>query len=138
MQHSLPDHGSSVCEVLVVDDDALIRSTLCDLLASEGFTVYEAPDGVRAVERLRAHPASLVVLLDWQMPGLDGVQVLHALARDQPVVHRHRFILLTAQPREAQAQTFPADVDVHVMAKPFDVDALLQAVSDEAAHLAPL
>jgi diguanylate cyclase (GGDEF)-like protein len=76
--------------VLVADDSLVIRAVVRSHLEEEGYTVEEAPDGVAAVERcLSVRPD--VVLLDIEMPGLDGYQVLARLkaddaVRDTPVV----------------------------------------------------
>ena len=52
-----------VTAVLVVDDDDFIREALRELLSEEGYTVYEAPDGKAALQRLGDHPTGMVVLL---------------------------------------------------------------------------
>ena len=75
--------ASRKCRVLVVDDEALARKRLKTLLAGEPDVelVGEAASGRRAVELI----ASLrpdVVLLDVQMPGLDGFEVIRAVPRD--------------------------------------------------------
>ena len=124
-------------DVLVIDDDSDLRELLHLMLVSDGYAVYEAPDGVSGLDRLRTHPTSLVVLLDWQMPGLDGIQVLHALATEAPVAQRHAFILLTSlyDSPELHRAALPQDIPVTVMCKPFDMDALLHAVAQAAQHI---
>jgi CheY-like chemotaxis protein len=67
--------------VLVVADDGAIRETLRCLLEDEGYTVFDAPDGEPALTCLREHPAGMVVLLDLQIPGRDGLAFLHVIAR---------------------------------------------------------
>lgn len=121
-------------EVLVVDDDDGIREVLRCMLEDEGYTVYEASDGVRGLNCLRTHPTPLVVLLDWRMPGMDGLQMLQALAADTPVAKHHAFILLTTLYNAPELSTchFPADISVSVMAKPFDMYALWDAVAAAA------
>lgn len=66
--------------ILVVDDDVDIRETLEDRLASEGYEVLTSADGVEAMEQIRLEDPDLV-LLDLEMPELDGMAVLHRLAR---------------------------------------------------------
>ena len=126
-----------MAEVLVVDDDAEIRSALRLVLEDEQYTVFEAPDGESALTRLRTHPSPLVVLLDWHMPGIDGIQVLNALASDTPLTHRHAFILLTAA-AVSDVRPLPSlspKLDVQVMGKPFDIDDLLLMVRDAVARV---
>lgn len=125
-------------DVLVVDDDPSIRKMLRELLADAGYSVYEAPDGIRGLERLRTHPTPLVVLLDWQMPGMDGLAVLHAVASDTLTAHRHAVILLTGRDDTSRQQSaFPPGISVTVLGKPFEAGALLDAVAQAARRLAP-
>jgi len=74
--------------VLIVDDHSGFRSSARALLEAEGFEVVgEAADGVSALAAVdRLHPR--VVLLDIQLPGIDGFEVAERLARtrDPPVV----------------------------------------------------
>ncbi|MFC8800100.1 diguanylate cyclase [Promicromonospora sp. NPDC057138] len=76
--------------VLIADDSLVIRAVVRDGLESDGYRVVEAVDGLAAVERCREDRPD-VVLLDIEMPGLDGYQVLAELKgdaelRDIPVV----------------------------------------------------
>jgi DNA-binding response OmpR family regulator len=64
--------------VLVVDDEAHIRTVLRGYLEADGFDVAEAADGVRALAALRDEPPDLV-LLDVMLPGIDGLEVLRQL-----------------------------------------------------------
>lgn len=82
--------------VLIVEDDESTREILVDLLADAGYVVYQAPNGKPALERLRSHPEGLVVLLDLMMPGVDGLQVLQAVATESSLATRHTYILMTA------------------------------------------
>ena len=67
--------------VLVVDDDPSARVLLERWLGAQGFAVLKAADGAEALEAIREeHPA--LVLLDLQMPGLSGLDVLRALRED--------------------------------------------------------
>lgn len=115
-----------------------MRKLLHAILECDGYTVYDAPDGMSGLDRLRTHPKSLVVLLDWQMPGMDGIQVLHALAADAPLAQQHAYILLTSlyDAPELHRSAFPPAIPVMVMGKPFEMDALLRAVAQAAQRIA--
>ncbi len=134
--------SASSTAVLVVDDDDNLRSIVSSLLCDEGYTVLEAPDGVSALEQLRTQPSPLIVLLDWFMPGMDGLGVLRALAGDASIVEPRMFIVLSAADLELRRQLsremtgIPSRLSVTVMGKPFDLDDLLDHIARAAAHLA--
>ena len=67
--------------VLIADDSLVIRAVVRNGLEDEGYQVVEAVDGAAAIQRCRQQPPD-VVLLDIEMPGLDGYQVLAELKAD--------------------------------------------------------
>ncbi len=67
--------------VLIADDSLVIRAVVKSELEEEGYRVVEAVDGLAAVQQCRHDPPD-VVLLDIEMPGLDGYQVLSELKND--------------------------------------------------------
>ena len=108
--------------ILVVDDEAPIRTTIADILRDEGYTIKTASDGQEAlqiVERIR--PA--LVLLDMRMPVLDGwgfAQGLRARGVAVPVL-----VMTAAQDARRWAAEIAAD---GYLAKPFRLLDLLDAV----------
>ncbi|TMF41551.1 MAG: response regulator [Chloroflexi bacterium] len=76
-------HGSG--RVLVVDDDAMVRTVARRLLESFGLTVEDVAGGPAAIDRLRADPAGIdVVLLDLTMPEMNGPELLTELRAIRP------------------------------------------------------
>ena len=67
--------------VLIADDSLVIRAVVRGVLAEEGYDVVEAVDGLAALEQCRRDPPD-VILLDIEMPELDGFEVLAALKKD--------------------------------------------------------
>lgn len=118
-------------QVLVVDDDPDIRASLVVLLQDAGYAVYEAPDGKPALQRLRQSSERLVVLLDMQMPGVDGVAVLEAVAAHHELATRHAYIVMSAHAGRTlplKMATLLIELQAPILAKPFDIDDVLVAV----------
>ena len=72
--------GMKKLNILVVEDGQSQREMLRDFLRKEGHSVGEAENGERALQRVREGHYDLI-LLDYRMPGIDGMQVLHAALR---------------------------------------------------------
>ena len=128
-----------IVKVLIADDDIEIRATLRMALEDGGYAVIEAADGATALAVLESSAEPLVALLDYRMPEINGTGVVAALADDEGRLQsRHALVLLTAAHAgmltSATAELFPQQ-PLPVLAKPFDVDALLQAVADAARRL---
>jgi DNA-binding response OmpR family regulator len=62
-------------QILLADDDTLLRAALCEFLGREGFVVHEAATGLAALEVLRLHRVTFSIM-DVDMPGLTGFEVL--------------------------------------------------------------
>ena len=65
--------------VLVVDDDTLFSESVCRNLVDAGYCTRNFPDGPATLHHLTAAPAADLVLLDWKMPGMTGIEVLQRL-----------------------------------------------------------
>lgn len=117
-----PSHN----RVLIADDDAVVRGSLVAVLQSEGFEVEEASNGIEAVTRAIKHKPDLV-LLDLNMPHVDGWAAFNQLDRIAPLVP---VIVITARPNQ-----YPVAVRVGVdafMEKPLNIPILVRAVRNLA------
>lgn len=133
--HQTPlEHAS---DVLVVDDDCGIRTIARFALEDAGYAVYEAGDGIQALERLRSHPQGFVVLLDLNMPGLDGWSVLRTVKAEAQLATRHRFLLVTANSEMLPTALVKllGELHVPVIAKPCRLDRMLDAVARAASRV---
>jgi CheY-like chemotaxis protein len=123
--------------VLLVDDEADIRTLLRHLLQEEGFVVSEAADGMIALAHLKASAQPLVVLLDYRMPRMNGAEMLEAVTADPQLANRHAFIFVTAN-----LPAFPpalhrllAAEAIPVIQKPFQIVDILDHVEQAAVRL---
>ncbi len=69
--------------VLVVDDSLTARNHTCQLLRRRNFTVYDVPDGTKALQVLEAKPEIKIVITDHEMPGMSGVELLQKIRKQQ-------------------------------------------------------
>ncbi len=72
--------------ILIVDDDAMFRESLSRNLTHIGYAVEEAASGQEAIERLQKESVPDLILLDWKMPGMNGIEVLHQLRQARILV----------------------------------------------------
>jgi two-component system, chemotaxis family, chemotaxis protein CheY len=107
---------------LVVDDSKVIRKVARHILETLDFNVTEAGDGQEALDACRAS-APDVVLLDWNMPVMSGIEFLRALGQEA-VTPRPKVIFCTTENGVAHIRAaIDAGADEYVM-KPFDRDTL--------------
>ena len=112
--------------ILVVEDDADIRSALCCILADEGYAVSGAADGREALELLRGGPHPHVILLDLMMPVMAGADFRAAQLAD-PSLSPIPVIVLTA---DGHIQDVSRALRAAAgFAKPFELSRLLRTIS---------
>ena len=114
--------------ILVVDDDAAIRKVARAMLESRGFAVAEAEDGPGGLAACSNGARPDAILLDIDMPGLDGLSVLREL-RAQPAMASVPIVMFTtynALPLIEKALELGA---AEYIMKPFDVEILESKLS---------
>jgi CheY-like chemotaxis protein len=112
-------------QVLLADDDPDVRALLEAVLNHNGFAVLSAESGRQAVELYRRHQAEIaVVLLDVQMPGLNGPATLAAIRELNPAV---RCCLMSGEAADHVARQVKAAGADLVFEKPFHLTAFAQA-----------
>jgi type IV pilus assembly protein PilB len=113
--------GAGTCVLLVEDEDQL-RRVMKDLLERDGYTVTEARDGVQALDQVDRF-APDVIILDLNLPGLDGYSVLTQL-RSRPATRGIPVMVLTAKGDEDnEVRVFELGADDFIT-KPFRARAL--------------
>jgi signal transduction histidine kinase/CheY-like chemotaxis protein len=137
VEHNNPHPAElNAMRVLIVDDMDISRQVLRSMLQTWGFEVTEACHGEEALAQLRqANVAGQdfeLVLLDWQMPGLDGVQVTRAIREmvsESTIQHAPVVIMVTAFSREKLLQAAGDDVPDDILVKPVMPSLLLDAMT---------
>jgi len=118
--------AGAAMRVLVVEDDAVSRKLLAYHLGKDGHTVYCAEDGELGLELALEHDPHLVIT-DWMMPKMDGIELVRALRRSDESRHM-QVILLTGREEEARViEAFDAGVDEY-LTKPLNPRILMARV----------
>jgi two-component system chemotaxis response regulator CheY len=103
---------------LVVDDSSTIRMILKEFLKKLGFEVSEAGNGQEALDRLKGMGKADLVLVDWNMPVMDGVSFVRAV-RAQPGYASLPLLMVTTNTELSQVSTaLEAGANEYIM-KPF-------------------
>jgi type II secretory ATPase GspE/PulE/Tfp pilus assembly ATPase PilB-like protein/ActR/RegA family two-component response regulator len=122
----MPETGTAArtrgTKVLLVEDEEQLRRVMKDLLEREGYLVSEARDGVQALDQVDRHAPDIIVL-DLNLPGLDGYSVLRQL-RSRPATRGIPVMVLTAKGDEDnEVRVFELGADDFIT-KPFRARAL--------------
>jgi two-component system chemotaxis response regulator CheY len=107
--------------LLLVDDSPTVRHIERVILGRMGFEIIEACDGDEALQALREHPQIDVVLLDWNMPVMNGIDCLRRLR--QEFAERELKVLMCTTEHELDRiiEAMEAGADEYIM-KPFTAD----------------
>ncbi|MBM4001488.1 MAG: response regulator [Planctomycetes bacterium] len=110
---------------LIVDDSRPIRRIESDILRELGFESVEACHGKEGLERLRTPPLPDVVLVDWNMPEMDGLEFVKAVRRDARYAGLVMVMVTTETEPDQMLRALTAGADEYLM-KPFQKDALVE------------
>ena len=111
-------------KILIVDDESAIRQMVCLALSQANYGCLEAADTAEAQARILADKPDLI-LLDWMLPGLSGVEYSRRLRREK-LTRDIPIILLTARSFDEDIQAVMDLGGITYMGKPFEFALLLQ------------
>lgn len=114
--------------ILIADDDVVSRTVLATVLERRGHTVETAVDGAQALEGLLRPGAPMLAILDWMMPGIDGLEVVRRMRASPDLGVAPYLIMLTARvDKAAIVAGLRAGADDYI-GKPFHADELCARV----------
>src|SRR5437762_9371839 len=119
---------------LVVDDDKSMVKTLSDVLRVKGWEVETASSGAAAVNAVAKNDFD-VVLMDFKMPGMDGVTAFKAIKHVRPTL---RVILMSAYLAQDVLEEAEREGVLRVMSKPLDIGALLMVLTQSLSRQRPI
>ena len=110
--------------VLFVDDSRAIRRIISEIMKQIGFEVPEASNGLEALRRLDEQGAPDLVLVDWNMPHMNGLDLIKAIRANPNFTDLPLMMVTTVTEMERMAQALMAGVNDYVI-KPFDKAAIV-------------
>jgi two-component system cell cycle response regulator DivK len=108
--------------ILLVEDDEINRRLLHQLLQSYGYRILEAADGLVAL-RIAKREVPALILMDVDLPGLDGIGITRRIREDEALRDTFIFIITAFDTPEVRAAAFDAGCN-EFLAKPLDVGKL--------------
>ncbi|MGD0365373.1 MAG: response regulator [Bryobacteraceae bacterium] len=118
--------------ILVVDDQAQIRSLVRQILERHGAVILEAANGLEALAiRKRSGSALTLVIVDFLMPGLSGLDLAAQLNRDAPGI---QILYMSSAGESIAMESLLRESPGHVLLKPFTVEDLIARVQSLLAR----
>jgi len=113
---------------LIVDDSRATRTIIKKMLSEVGFEVFEAADGVEALKRLKEMDQPDVLLVDWNMPEMNGYDLVCAVRGDAQY-DKVPLMMVTSETELGQmAKALAAGANEYVM-KPFNKDVITEKLA---------
>jgi diguanylate cyclase (GGDEF)-like protein len=109
--------------ILIAEDDLISRRLLESVLRKTGYDVQVAPDGESAWKILLSDDAPKLVILDWMMPGMDGLQICREIRRRNERLYTYILLLTAKNNPHDLVEGLEAGADDYLV-KPFDVHEL--------------
>lgn len=130
MERFVPKEAVSHGVVLIVEDERVSRKALATLLASSGYSTESVESAEEALEIVNEGNVPEVALIDLDLPGMNGAELISRLADSSPSV---KPILITAVDRE-RLDPFLRRFGVTHLRKPLNFDSLLQILERDVVH----
>lgn len=116
-------------DVLVVEDEAMLRLLAVEMLEEAGFSVSQAADGREALDLLETRPEIRVLVSDIKMPRMDGYALTEAGLKIRPDL---KVVLMTGYAQEPPPEIVRAG-RIRTLHKPFDLEELTELVRQMVA-----
>ncbi|MCL2001095.1 MAG: response regulator [Planctomycetes bacterium] len=106
-------------KILVVDDSSTMRRIISNILKSNGYeNIVEAGDGVEGLNQLKAHPDVKMILTDWNMPNMNGLDFLSKIRESTPATQLPVIMVTTEAEKASVVAAIKAGANNYIV-KPF-------------------
>ncbi|MBF0612674.1 MAG: response regulator [Magnetococcales bacterium] len=117
-------------KLLTIDDSKTIRRVISGVGAMLGFEVLEAENGTEGLRTLAESGDEVaLILLDWNMPGMNGLEVLHSIKADPRWTHIPVMMVTTEGERSYIVKAIQAGA-VHYLTKPFSQEEMAARIME--------
>ena len=117
-------------QILVAEDEAMLRVLAVEMLEDSGFQVFEAGDGIEAMVLLKANPAIQLLVSDIKMPRMDGYALVEAGLAVKPDL---KVLLMTGYAQEPPPHVLQAR-EIQILHKPFNLEVLCSLAAQMVAR----
>ncbi len=116
-------------QILLAEDEAMLRVIAVEMLEDAGFKVFEAGDGVEALALLKANPQIVLLVSDIKMPRMDGYALVEAGLSIKPDL---KVLLMTGYSQEPPPGVLKAR-EIQILHKPFNLEKLCALAAEMTA-----
>jgi len=117
-------------QILIAEDEAMLRAIAVEMLEDAGFSVFQAGDGEEALAILKSQPGIRVLVSDIKMPRMDGYALAEEGLKLRPDL---KILLMTGYAQEPPPQLLRAR-EIHTLHKPFNLERLCELVGEMTAR----
>jgi DNA-binding response OmpR family regulator len=110
-------------KILIAEDNVTTRRILETILVKWNYDVISACDGNDAWEKLQENDPPKLIILDWMMPGINGVEICRRIRREDPVDPMYIILLTSRDEKNDVVEGLGAGADDYI-SKPFDTEEL--------------
>lgn len=116
-------------KVLIVDDSEAIRKIMGRMLASMGLSILEAEHGQEALLQLEMHPDIGLLMLDWNMPVMNGIELLEAMDQEKKSGFKPTIVMVSTENEMSKiVKAMTKGANEYIM-KPFTKEILEKKLS---------
>lgn len=117
-------------KILSIDDSAIVRKIIRGAVEVLNYELLEASDGLEGLQVLHNHVEEIaLILLDWNMPGLNGLEVLERIKAEALYNHIPVMMVTTESEKENIVKAIKAGA-VHYVVKPFSMEELIKKIME--------
>ncbi len=116
-------------KVLIVDDSGPIRKVMAKMLERMGFEILEAENGKAALAQLEQHPDIGLLMLDWNMPEMNGIELIEAVNEKRPADARPKIVMVTTENEMGKIEKAMTKGANEYIMKPFTEEILTEKLA---------